>query len=33
MIFLLYYEERVDSNIDFFDEITLMQGVGVSYLF
>jgi hypothetical protein len=32
-IFLLYYEERVDSNIDFFDEITLMQGVGVSYLF
>ena len=32
-VFLLYYEERVDSNIDFFDETTLMQGVGVSYLF
>lgn len=32
-VFLLYYDDHIDSNIDFFDEKETMQGIGASYLF
>jgi hypothetical protein len=32
-VFLIHYEEQVESNIDFFNEKKIMQGFGVSFLF
>jgi hypothetical protein len=32
-VFLIHYKEQVESNIDFFSENKIMQGIGVSYIF